>query len=179
MTLLVAERLFKKFDDQIILTDVSFTVQSHDCIGLVGHNGSGKTTLFEIMTGSMDLDRGSITRSKSCRIDYIQQEKTGYLESTVFDFVSDARGDLLGMRRDIEALEHELQLHPHDTASLDRLGQLQSHFEGEGGFNFENEVKIILEGPGFPVERHHDRIKSFSGGEKTRAGLPRALAEPP
>ena len=176
MTLLAAERLFKKFDDQIILNDVSFTVQSRDRIGLVGRNGSGKTTLFEIMTGSMDLDRGSIVRSKSCRIDYIEQEKTEHLESTVFDFVAAARGDLLSMRRDIEALEHELQLHPHDTVSLDRLGQLQSHFEGEGGFNFENEVKIILEGLGFPVERHRDRIKSFSGGEKNRAGLARALA---
>ncbi len=176
MTLLAAERLFKKFDDQIILSDVSFTVQSRDRIGLVGRNGSGKTTLFEIMTGAMDLDRGSIVRSKACRIDYIEQEKTEHLESTVFDFAAAARGDLLNMRRDIVALEHELQLHPHDTISLERLGQLQSRFESEGGFNFENEVKIILEGLGFPVERHRDRIKSFSGGEKNRAGLARALA---
>ncbi len=176
MTLLAAERISKRFNDQIIFQDVSFTIGDSERIGLVGKNGSGKTTLFEILAGAQELDSGSITRAKACRIDYAEQEKSGFLELTLFDFVSSARQDLLDMRREILRLEESLALKPDDASVLEKLGQLQNKYEHEQGFTFENEIKVILAGLGFSEERYRDRIRNFSGGEKNRAGLARILA---
>ena len=176
MTLLAAERISKRFNDQIIFQDVSFTIGNSERIGLVGKNGSGKTTLFEILAGCQELDSGSITRNRACRIDYSAQEKTEFLELTLFDFVASARQDLLDMRREIGKLEENLAQHPTDAILLDRLGHLQNKYEHEHGFSFENEIKVILHGLGFSEDRNRDRIRNFSGGEKNRAGLARILA---
>jgi len=176
MALLTADRISKKFNDQIILNQVSFSVQDNEKIGLVGKNGSGKTTLFEIMSGRMSPDTGEVNHSKTCRIDYIEQDKTEYFDLSLFEFVASAREDLLDIRQKMLSQQHYLSTNPHDKDGLSRLGQLQSRFEMEGGFNFESEVKIILAGLGFEPERHTERVRNFSGGEKNRAGLARALA---
>lgn len=176
MTLVTAERISQKFNDQVILEDVSFTVKTGDRIGLVGKNGCGKTTLFEIMTGRMELDRGKVHHSRRCVIDYIEQESTQYADLTLFDYVASARDDLAAMRTEIAGLEHHLQIEPEDRECLNRLGELQERFESEGGFNFENDVNTILHGIGFEQNRFTDLLKNFSGGERNRAGLAKALA---
>ncbi|MEW6050752.1 MAG: ABC-F family ATP-binding cassette domain-containing protein [Candidatus Zixiibacteriota bacterium] len=176
MTLLAAEYISKKFKDQVLMGRVSFTVQDSDRIGLVGKNGSGKTTLLEILAAKQEPDSGVITRSRACRIDYVEQEKTEYLDQTLHEFVSAARQDLLDMQREIRELEQHLAHFPHDGESLTRLGTIQHTFESARGHLFENEVRIILEGLGFAPVRHHDPLRNLSGGEKNRAGLARLLA---
>ncbi|MEW5993986.1 MAG: ABC-F family ATP-binding cassette domain-containing protein [Candidatus Zixiibacteriota bacterium] len=176
MTLLSADNITKKYNDQIVFDRVSFTVQQGRRIGLVGRNGSGKTTLFDIMTGRVSVDGGQLNRAGACHIDYIEQEIADYVDHSLFDYVASARSDLLEARREIESVEHHLSMYPNDSAQVGRLGRLQSRFETEGGFTFENEVKLILEGLGFPRSRHAERLRNFSGGEKNRAGLARALA---
>ncbi|MFZ5979843.1 MAG: ATP-binding cassette domain-containing protein [Candidatus Zixiibacteriota bacterium] len=176
MTLLAAEKICKRFKDQVLLSDVSFTLKAGERIGLVGKNGVGKTTLLEILAGKQDIDSGVINRARNCRVDYVEQEKSKYLDRTLFEFVAGAREDLFEMRREIKDLEHYLQDNPHDAENLKRLGALQQKFELEGGFDIENEIKIILAGLGFTPDRFIDRLSNFSGGEKNRAGLARLLA---
>jgi len=176
VTLLAAQRISKKFDDQIIISDVSFTISNQEKIGLTGKNGSGKTTLFEMISGQLETDSGDISYSKTCKIDYITQEKTEHLDKTLYQFTSTARTDLLDMRQEINELEHYLQYSPNDSKAVEKLGVLHAKFENSGGFSFENELVHILEGLGFPRARHDEPIKNFSGGEKNRAGLALALA---
>lgn len=176
MTLLAAEKLCKRFDDQIIFEQLSFTLQTGDKIGLVGKNGSGKTTLFEIITGEMEADTGNITKSKQCRIDYAEQEKEDHLDLTLFEFVASARPELKEMRAEIRELEDSLARNPEDSKAIEKLGQLHLEYEHQGGFSYDNEVKAILTGLGFFEERWADFVKQFSGGEKNRAGLARILA---
>lgn len=176
MTLLAAEHITKKFKDQSIVEDVSFSIQDTDRIGLVGRNGIGKTTLLEMLVGKQEIDRGAITRSRACTIDYIEQEKTSYLDQTLLDFVAGARQDILDMRREISALEHHLERDPHDTLGVEKLGHLQQQFEAENGVLFEHEIRRILIGLGFEENRFADPLSTLSGGEKNRAGLARLLA---
>jgi ATP-binding cassette, subfamily F, member 3 len=176
VTLLAAEHLSKKFKDQVLMNRVSFTIGDSDRIGLVGRNGAGKTTLLELLAGKQEPDSGVITRSRACLIDYVEQEKTEYLDQTVHEFVAGARQDLLDMQSEIRRLEQHLADHPHDRESLDNLGTLQHNFEMAHGLLFENEVVTILDGLGFAAERHHDPLRHLSGGEKNRAGLARLLA---
>lgn len=176
MSLLAGESLSKAFNDQVILDDVSFTIRVDDRIGLVGRNGIGKTTLFELLAGKAELDGGSITRAKSCRIEYIEQEQTDYYDSSLFDFVAAARPELHEMRRRIGDIETQLSYSPDDEKALEDLGALQQVFEVEGGFGFEDEIKRILLGLGFASDRFSDPLRHFSGGEKNRAALARVLA---
>jgi ATP-binding cassette subfamily F protein 3 len=176
MTLLAAENISKKFDQQVILNSTSFTLTDSSRIGLVGRNGIGKTTLFNLLASQSEPDEGTITRSRLCRIDYVEQEKLETYERTLMEYVLSARSDLLQMRERMTTLEAELELTPDDSRALDQLGALQQEFDREGGFRFESEVRLILIGLGFDESRHSDRMKNFSGGEKNRAALARLLA---
>ncbi len=128
------------------------------------------------MTGKQELDSGVLNRPRGIAIDYVEQEKSAYLESVLFDFVAEARQDILEMRREIAQLEEHLAKNPHDTAGVERIGHLQHLYETANGPTFENEVSLILSGLGFAESRFRDTLNMLSGGEKNRAGLARLLA---
>jgi ribose transport system ATP-binding protein len=54
------EGLTKSFGPIAILQDVGFAVPARSIVGLVGENGAGKTTLFNILTGLVRPDSGSM-----------------------------------------------------------------------------------------------------------------------
>ncbi len=145
MTLVTAEKVCKRFNDQIIVENLSFNIQSYDKIGLVGKNGSGKTTLFEMITSDQDADDGRINIAKSCLIDYAKQEKLDFLELTLFDYVISARQDLLDARLKIEELEHLLEKDSSNKKAIEQLGILHTEYEHAGGFNFEMRLRSFFQ----------------------------------
>jgi branched-chain amino acid transport system ATP-binding protein len=50
----------KSFGENQILQDISFKLEERKVYVLMGTNGSGKTTLFNILTGFLKTDKGSI-----------------------------------------------------------------------------------------------------------------------
>jgi len=57
---LEVDSVAKSFDANVVLSDVSFTVDVGERVGLIGPNGAGKTTLFNIMTAYVRADAGRI-----------------------------------------------------------------------------------------------------------------------
>jgi len=60
VTLLDVERVTKSFGGVRAVSEVSFSVGEGELIGVMGPNGSGKTTLFNLITGALRPDAGSI-----------------------------------------------------------------------------------------------------------------------
>lgn len=60
MTLLSVRGVSKRFGGLQVVDDVSFEVLQGAIKGLIGPNGAGKTTLFNLITGFLRPDRGSI-----------------------------------------------------------------------------------------------------------------------
>src|SRR5208282_3004652 len=52
--------LSKSFGPIPVLEDVRFVVPTRSVMGLVGENGAGKSTLFNILTGLMPADAGTV-----------------------------------------------------------------------------------------------------------------------
>ncbi|WIY60121.1 ABC transporter ATP-binding protein [Bacillus arachidis] len=53
--------LKKTIDNQVILDNISFTLQKGSIVGLLGRNGAGKTTLLRTLVGILDPDKGTVT----------------------------------------------------------------------------------------------------------------------
>jgi branched-chain amino acid transport system ATP-binding protein len=58
--ILVAKQITKRFGGFIANNGIDFALRSNERVGLIGPNGSGKSTLVNCLTGSLDLDGGSI-----------------------------------------------------------------------------------------------------------------------
>jgi macrolide transport system ATP-binding/permease protein len=72
---LTVSRLSKYYGSRTIFDDVSFTVNAHSRIALVGENGAGKSTLLRILMGVESADRGDIFFSSAVRVGYLDQEQ--------------------------------------------------------------------------------------------------------
>jgi ABC-type multidrug transport system ATPase subunit len=57
---LIINDLFKSYNDNIILKNISFQAQKGDIIGISGYNGAGKSTLIKCIFGFENYDKGNI-----------------------------------------------------------------------------------------------------------------------
>jgi len=58
---LSCQHLNKRFGDNQVVNDLSFSVYPGECLGVIGPNGAGKTTTFRICLGLTAADSGSVT----------------------------------------------------------------------------------------------------------------------
>jgi branched-chain amino acid transport system ATP-binding protein len=60
MALLEVDGVSKRFGGVAANTDISFTVEEGEILGLIGPNGAGKTSLFNSIAGEVVPDAGAI-----------------------------------------------------------------------------------------------------------------------
>ena len=60
MHLLEVANLTKRFGGLTAVNDVNFYIDEGEMIGIIGPNGAGKTTLFNLLSGFLNPDSGSI-----------------------------------------------------------------------------------------------------------------------
>ena len=59
--MLTVSNVSKSYNEHELFSGVSFTVGMSDRISVIGRNGTGKTSLFEIITGNIVPDSGSVS----------------------------------------------------------------------------------------------------------------------
>ena len=60
MTCLALKNVTKRFGALTVTDDVSFEVPEGQALGIIGPNGAGKSTLFNLITGNIPADSGTI-----------------------------------------------------------------------------------------------------------------------
>ncbi|MEK7466287.1 MAG: ABC-F family ATP-binding cassette domain-containing protein [Planctomycetota bacterium] len=73
MSAIVTKRVSKAYGDHKLFSDVSFTIERGERVGLIGPNGSGKTTLFKILLGREKPDSGEAILGASVEPGYYDQ----------------------------------------------------------------------------------------------------------
>lgn len=80
--------LTKRYGHFNAISDVSFSIQSGETVGLLGRNGAGKTTTIKCIIGAIEPTDGSVSfdgdRSKMS-IGYLPEERGLYLSATVYE----------------------------------------------------------------------------------------------
>lgn len=157
-TALSVDQLSRNFGGVAALADVTISVPSGALHGLVGPNGSGKTTLFEIVSGFVRLDRGSVrafgrdivslTPAGRCRIGIARsfQHPTVLRDSLVIENV------LVGV---LQSIPLRLRLRPADeraprewiaraSAALELVGLTHLQFERAASLSYGQRKLVDL-----------------------------------
>ena len=88
--ILNVEHLSHGFGGRAIYDDVSFRLLKGEHIGLVGANGEGKSTFFNIITGKLMPDEGTIEWAKHVRVGYLDQHAVLTKGMTIRDVLNSA-----------------------------------------------------------------------------------------
>ena len=73
MKLLSTNNISVKYGSNIVLRDVSLSIEEGEIITIVGPNGSGKTSLVKTIIGAVSPFQGSVSLKENLRIGYIPQ----------------------------------------------------------------------------------------------------------
>lgn len=169
----------KSFGVRTVFKDISFELRRGERLGLIGANGAGKSTLLKCLIGEEEYDDGTFVVSEGETIGYLQQDITYDEGVTLRHTITDAWQDVLRLEKELKAVEKDMQDHPDDELIVNRYARMQERFEWLGGYEYESMSRKILQGLGFS-ERDMDRsVQSFSGGQKTRINLAKALVRRP
>ena len=155
-----------------LLDRTAFSLESGERIGLIGRNGTGKSSLLKILAGLEKLDDGLLQYQQNLRIAYVAQEPILQSEHTVFEAAAEGLAKVKALREEYEALSEG----EWDESNHERLDQLQSQLDAQGGWNWEQRVNES-------IDRLHldanQTIGQLSGGTKKRVALAQALVTMP
>ena len=159
-----------------LLEDLTFEIQEGECVAILGRNGCGKTTLFNILTGEMDYDDGTVFVNPNKRLGLISQIPRFPEGFTVEDVLRSAFAELAKISQRMQSLEKQMALGATEE-QLREYDALVNRFQAGGGYSVDVEVDKISNGLGITQEQRQQVFDSLSGGEKTRVNLARLLLE--
>jgi ATP-binding cassette, subfamily F, member 3 len=184
MSLLNVYKLTKAFNIYPVFREVTFQVNQSEKVALVGVNGAGKSTLLRILAGEERPDSGEIATTRGLKIAYVPQEATFDSDRTLHAEMLSVFDELQTIEAEISRLQEEMGKQvTHATAEWDemmeRYDTLTHRFELMGGYDYEVRVEQILSGLNFTPDFWERKVNQFSGGQKTRAALAKALLASP
>ena len=180
MAVVIVSDAGKDIAGEPLLRGISFKLERRDRMTLSGRNGSGKTTLLRMLAGEASTDYGEIVLAKDTKIALHDQRPPRERELSLRDYVLSGARELVAIEEQLGALEQAMADGAHDEATLNRYAEAQARLEHAGGYGWRERALSTLHGLGFRDDADLDRpLRTFSGGELTRASLGRALAGDP
>jgi ABC-2 type transport system ATP-binding protein len=153
MNNIIVKNVTKRFDDKLVLDNISFEIKEGDIFGLIGPNGAGKSTLINIITGLLKGNSGDVTMGGHS----ISKEPIKAKE-------------LIGLVPQELALMEPLSAYDN----LEYFGA----FYGLSGKLLKERIEEALTVTGLS-EKKKIKVKKFSGGMKRRLNLAVAIMHRP
>ena len=159
--LLEVSALTKTFGKVQALSGISLSVGEGEVVGLVGESGCGKTTLAKLALRLLMPNSGEV-RYREKNIFRLQKETLRVFRREVQMVFQDPFGSLNPRMKIGEIIEEPLLVH-HIGTSLER----------------KKKVAELLESVGLKENHSRRYPHEFSGGERQRIGIARAIALSP
>ncbi len=177
MQTLRAEHLTRTYGEKTLFQDISFIVNEHDRIGVIGVNGSGKTNLLDVLAGVTAPEAGELVKPKNYTIGYLKQKPELNQDLTVIDAV------LAGSQKIFRTIRHYEQTlaayakAPEDPATQQAYVDAEDRMNQEDAWTAESDVKTIL--TQLHITDLTQVVKQMSGGQQKRVGLAQVLIQAP
>jgi ATPase subunit of ABC transporter with duplicated ATPase domains len=145
--------------------------------GLIGANGAGKSTFLKILSGLDEATSGEIHINPTAKVGVLGQNQFAFEEFTIADTV------LYGNKRLYDAVKEKEKLYMSEEFTDEinnRLAELEMiSVEEDPTYEYDVQIKKILEALGFPEEIHTDTMSTLAGGDKFKVLLAQVLFPKP
>lgn len=167
-----------KFLGQEVFSGLEMIVNSGDRIAIIGPNGAGKSTLLKIIIGLIEPDSGSVARYRDIHFGYLPQET--HWDSLDNEILKEAKTadakifELINKKKEYEALIADTK-RKDLKAKVAEYGAITHIYESSKGYEYERQVEETLKKFNFPEKDWQRKVKSLSGGERTRLALAKII----
>ncbi len=187
MIILSASGLSLSFAGRTVLSDIDFSVNEGDRLGIIGVNGAGKTTLFRMITGEYTPEAGAVYIARGKTVGLLSQN-TAELglqgTETLLSHMIAAFPELLSLEEEIAGLEDRLaRLSAGEQTEIERataaLAECHRRYAAGGGLEYRGRCRAMLLRMGFAESELGLPVCALSGGQNTRLELCRLLCREP
>ncbi len=160
--MILIDQLRFRFDEALILDDVSFTLQPRQKFALIGPNGAGKSTLLKLIAGQLTPESGTIEYSKRLHLAVMEQEAPDGDQNVLQTvLMADTQREAL-----LAQLKH---------AKAEEIADIHLRLKTIQADSAPQRAAKILLGLGFSKEQLYLPCHDFSGGWRMRIALARIL----
>lgn len=185
MIVLSCKDIHKSYGIDVILENVTFSINEGERIGIIGPNGAGKSTLFKILTNRLEYDSGDLFIDKNKQLGYLSQHLGLETSNTIFEELSSVFSELISIENKLKILEQKMS-EPYDPQKEEYHAKIIKDYTNyteayntNGGYSYKGEISKVLKGLGFSDEDSKKPISILSGGQKTRVALCKLLLMKP
>lgn len=175
MKTLKAKQLTRIYGEKELFKNISFLINEHDHIALIGTNGTGKTSLFNVIAGEVSPDSGSFEKPNDYRIGYLKQDPKFDENSTILEAILNSDEKIFQTIKRYETLLQEYSDKPNNKEIFERYLNVQNQMDQQNAWNIESRVKSILNK--LKITNLTQKISELSGGQRKRVGLAQVLIQ--
>ena len=151
--ILEVQNITKRFGENTVIDDISFTVNKGEVIVILGPSGCGKSTLLRCINGLEAIDGGTV--------------------SIDGDNISDSAGSIVKARSKIGMVFQSYELFPHLNV-IDNVMLAPIKVQKRNKTEVRDEAAELLARVGLS-DKLKSRPSELSGGQKQRAAIVRTL----
>ena len=152
----------KSFGAKLLMSNVKFSVDDGEKVGVIGRNGVGKSTMFGILAGTDTDFTGNIIYRRGTTVVATAQEHHATGDQTVLQYV------LAGLPEYTE-LSHVIETYPEtmsdDMRKIEEYTAALQRFDDKGFYQIEEQIERELVNFQLPDVAHRP-FSTLSGGQK-------------
>lgn len=178
------ENMSVEFGVKPLFTDVSYVINRHDRIALVGKNGAGKSTMLKIIAGLQLPTSGRVSKPKDISIGYLPQVMVLSDTLSVKEETEKAFADTITLEKHLEELNQALADRTDYESEeyqelIEEMTNLNEQLTIINSNNRDAEIEKTLLGLGFERSDFNRPTNEFSGGWRMRIELAKILLQRP
>jgi ATP-binding cassette subfamily F protein 3 len=181
--LFTASGVSKSYGQNVILDNISFHINPSEKIGVVGKNGAGKTTLFNIISGSVAFDSGSVVKSAFIKTGELAQMPDLNLSLNAYDNLISVFDNVIQIEKEMAETEKEIASsalrNENCEKLLEKYSRLVEKHEHSEGYSYPSLIRGALKGFGFDDEKTSYPVSNLSGGEQNKIAFIKLLLSKP
>jgi len=168
-----------------IFRDLSWAIDDHDRVGLVGPSGVGKSTLLKAILCQVTPESGAVTIQRGIRLGYLPQAVELTPGRSLLEEAMQPPEGLARLEAALAKVEAQLgdpAVYNNEAAltkAIDRQARLLAEYDAAGGARHESRVRELLAMLGFGEAEYGLPAETLSGGQKKLVLLARLAAEGP